>query len=240
MNESNFGNILREARERSGEDLMSVARKLRIRPDILESIEAGDLSNMPPRGYSRNMINAYARYLGLNPTNLVDAYLSQQYQDQVERARKNIRPTGFDMPSGRRHHGLREEIHADERSQARAAAADRVSRDDALSNEYAAIEAESSRNRARRLGLDSQRSSRASRSTDSSSRPSQSRSFGGSSFDTGLFDDIDRGAAESRELSSAERAIAQRPPSTSHSRRAGAVHVGSYNAYGQEIGRASV
>ena len=123
MNESNFGNILREARERSGEDLMSVARKLRIRPDILESIEAGDLSNMPPRGYSRNMINAYARYLGLNPTNLVDAYLSQQYQDQVERARKNIRPTGFDMPSGRRHHGLREEIHADERSQARAAAA---------------------------------------------------------------------------------------------------------------------
>lgn len=40
MNESNFGNILREARERSGEDLMSVARKLRIRPDILESIEA--------------------------------------------------------------------------------------------------------------------------------------------------------------------------------------------------------
>ena len=33
MNESNFGNILREARERSGEDLMSVARKLRIRPD---------------------------------------------------------------------------------------------------------------------------------------------------------------------------------------------------------------
>ena len=56
MNESNFGNILREARERSGEDLMSVARKLRIRPDILESIEAGDLSNMPPRGYSRNMI----------------------------------------------------------------------------------------------------------------------------------------------------------------------------------------
>ena len=235
MNESNFGNILREARERSGEDLMSVARKLRIRPDILESIEAGDLSNMPPRGYSRNMINAYARYLGLNPTNLVDAYLSQQYQDQVERARKNIRPTGFDMPSGRRHHGLREEIHADERSQARAAAADRVSRDDALSNEYAAIEAESSRNRARRLGLDSQRSSRASRSTDSSSRPSQSRSFGGSSFDTGLFDDIDRGAAESRELSSAERAIAQRPPSTSHSRRAGAVHVGSYNAYGQGL-----
>ena len=97
MNESNFGNILREARERSGEDLMSVARKLRIRPDILESIEAGDLSNMPPRGYSRNMINAYARYLGLNPTNLVDAYLSQQYQDQVERARKNIRPTGGDL-----------------------------------------------------------------------------------------------------------------------------------------------
>lgn len=47
MNESSFGNILREARERSGEDLMSVARKLRIRPDILESIEAGTCPTCP-------------------------------------------------------------------------------------------------------------------------------------------------------------------------------------------------
>ena len=196
---------------------------------------------MPPRGYSPQ----YDQRVRALPSALIPRISAStpicrsNTQDQVERARENIRPTGFDMPSGRlRHHGAcgLKRMRADERSQARAAAADRVSRDDALSNGCAAIEAESfpepcptpgTRFPAIRAGL--------ARSTDSSSRPSQSRSFGGSSFDTGLFDDIDRGAAESRALSSAERAIAQRPPSTSHSRRAGAVHVGSYNAYGQGL-----
>ena len=232
MEDLNFGDILREARERSGEDLVSVARKLRIRPDILERIEASDLKNMPPRGYSRNMINAYARYLGLNSTNVVKNYLDAQYRSQVESARKNIRPTGFDMSGAKRHHGLREEVHVDERSKARAAAAERVSRAESEEDEYAAIQAESSRNRAKRLGLSSTRGDRSSRN---SSRPSQARSHGGSSFDEGLFDDIDRGAEGSRELSSAERAIASRPASASHSRRAGAVHVGSYNGYGQGL-----
>ena len=61
MDAMNFGDVLRQARERSGEDIVSVARRIRIRPDILERIEASDLDGMPPRGYSRNMINAYAR-----------------------------------------------------------------------------------------------------------------------------------------------------------------------------------
>ncbi len=235
MEDLNFGDILRSTRERSGEDLVSVARKLRIRPDILERIEASDLKNMPPRGYSRNMINAYARYLGLNSTNVVKNYLDAQYRAQVESARKNIRPTGFDMSGAKRHHGLREEVHADERSRARAAAAERVSQGDGNRDEYAALEAESSRNRAKRLGIDSGRGSRARSSRRDDAHPSQTRSHGGSSFDEGLFDDIDRGAEGSRELSSAERAIASRPPTASHSRRAGAVHVGSYNGYGQGL-----
>ena len=102
MNTTNFGDMLRQARERSGEDILSVARRIRIRPDILERIEASDLDNMPPRGYARNMINAYARYLGLNPTELVKMYLNAQYQNQVEKARASIRPSGFDMSTGHR------------------------------------------------------------------------------------------------------------------------------------------
>ena len=69
-----FGDVLRHAREQSGEDLVSVARRIRIRPDILERIEESDIDSMPPRGYSRNMINAYARYLGLNTTEVVKMY----------------------------------------------------------------------------------------------------------------------------------------------------------------------
>ena len=83
MEQRKFGDILRQAREQSGEDVATVARRIRIRPDILVAIEASNLAEMPPRGYSRNMINAYARYLGLNATDIVGMYLDAQYQYQL-------------------------------------------------------------------------------------------------------------------------------------------------------------
>jgi len=81
------GTILAQARERKGMDLNTVARRLRIRPDILRAIEAGDHAAMPPRGYTRNMVNAYARLVGLNPTEIVDLYLEEAYANQVEKDR---------------------------------------------------------------------------------------------------------------------------------------------------------
>ena len=114
MDEMNFGDVLRQAREQSGEDLVSVARRIRIRPDILERIEASDIESMPPRGYSRNMINAYARYLGLNTTEIVKMYQNAHYRNQVEHARESIKPSGFDMPSTRRE-GARERHQDDPR-----------------------------------------------------------------------------------------------------------------------------
>ncbi len=110
MESMQFGDILRQARERNGEDIMSVARRIRIRPDILERIEASDLDNMPPRGYSRNMINAYARYLGLNQTEIVKMYLDASYNQQVTRARSSARSTGFDMSTPRDRRGRRESV----------------------------------------------------------------------------------------------------------------------------------
>lgn len=92
-----FGTVLREARERKGYDLSSAARRLRIRPDILRAIEEDDFSRMPPRGYTRNMVNAYARLLGLNPTEITRLYLDEAYAYQVGRARTDVAPSGFDM-----------------------------------------------------------------------------------------------------------------------------------------------
>ncbi len=92
-----FGAILREARERRGLDLTTAARRLRIRPVILRAIEENDFSRMPPRGYTRNMVNAYARLVGLNPTELTRMYLDEAYAYQVGRARNEAQPTGFDM-----------------------------------------------------------------------------------------------------------------------------------------------
>ena len=78
-----FGQLLKEARERKGWDLNQTARRLRIRPDILRSIENSDFENMPPRGYTRNMVNAYARQVGLNPTEITRMYLDEYHDFQT-------------------------------------------------------------------------------------------------------------------------------------------------------------
>lgn len=97
MDQVSFGTVLQDARMRKGYDLATAARRLRIRPDILQAIEASDFSRMPPRGYARNMVNAYARYLGLNPTEVTRMYLDEAYAYQVGRARSDTRQSGFDM-----------------------------------------------------------------------------------------------------------------------------------------------
>ncbi len=103
MAQVSSGTILREARERKGYELGTVARRLRIRTDILEAIENGDFSNMPPRGYARNMVNAYARLLGLNPTEIVHMYLDEAYAHQVQKARSSTPSRGaFEIGHERR------------------------------------------------------------------------------------------------------------------------------------------
>ncbi len=97
MDQLGFGDILRQTRERKGLDLNATARRLRIRPDILKAIEEGNFAAMPPRGYSRNMVNGYARYLGLNPTDITGKYLDELYAYQVGAARAVSRSTGIDM-----------------------------------------------------------------------------------------------------------------------------------------------
>lgn len=98
-----FGDVLRDARERKGYDLAGAARRLRIRPDVLRAIEDSDFERMPPRGYARNMVNAYARLVGLNPTQLTRMYLDEAYAYQVGQARSERESSRFDLgPSGRK------------------------------------------------------------------------------------------------------------------------------------------
>ncbi|MBR5259919.1 MAG: helix-turn-helix domain-containing protein [Eggerthellaceae bacterium] len=86
---SSYGDILRNARKRTGMNLGDAAYRLRIRPDILRAIEECDYSRMPPRGYTRNMISAYARMLGLNPNEITQMYLDDAYAFEVGRVRKD-------------------------------------------------------------------------------------------------------------------------------------------------------
>ena len=100
--QDDFGAELKRARTRKGLDINTVARRLRIRPDIIQAIEESDFERMPPRGYARNMINSYAHLLGLNASEITRSYLDAQNAYQVNSARKNTRGTGFDMPGGSR------------------------------------------------------------------------------------------------------------------------------------------
>lgn len=101
--QTSFGDILADARERKGMDVSTAARKLRIRPDILRAIEDGDFARMPPRGYTSNMVGAYARLVGLNPAEMTRAYREEAHQFETGRRSALGRPEsrGLTMPSSR-------------------------------------------------------------------------------------------------------------------------------------------
>lgn len=69
-----FGDILLEQRRRMGLSIQQVANTIKIRPQIIEFFETGNFASMPPRGYAQGMISSYARFLGLNPREVVNAY----------------------------------------------------------------------------------------------------------------------------------------------------------------------
>lgn len=103
MAHNDFGQLLREARERKGYDLPTAARRLRIRPDVIRAIENSDYAKMPPRGYARSMVNAYARLVGLNPTEVTRMYLDGAYDRRGGRqAGQGPARGGFDMPGSPR------------------------------------------------------------------------------------------------------------------------------------------
>ena len=69
-----FGDMLLEQRRRMGLSIQQVANTIKIRPQIIEFFESGNFASMPPRGYAQGMISSYARFLGLNPREVVNAY----------------------------------------------------------------------------------------------------------------------------------------------------------------------
>lgn len=86
-----YGQLLHDAREKRGLDLNTAARRLRIRPDILRAIEEADFARLPPRGYTRNMISAYARLVGLNSSEITSMYLDEVHVFETGRARADER-----------------------------------------------------------------------------------------------------------------------------------------------------
>jgi cytoskeleton protein RodZ len=66
------GVLLRDARERRGEDVDTVARELHIRRVYLEALEAGHLHQLPGQTYAVGFVRTYAEYLGLDQEEMVE------------------------------------------------------------------------------------------------------------------------------------------------------------------------
>jgi cytoskeleton protein RodZ len=84
------GLLLKDAREKQGVSLNAVSAATKISVKVLESIEEGDLSQLPPKTFVRGFVQTYATYLKLDPKTVMDVF-------QEEVGRTGYNPV-FDQP----------------------------------------------------------------------------------------------------------------------------------------------
>lgn len=69
-----LGDVLREAREAKGVDLVRVERDTKIRERYLSALERGEYRELPGSVYTKGFLRNYGAYLGLDPEYLIDLY----------------------------------------------------------------------------------------------------------------------------------------------------------------------
>lgn len=70
-----FSEILASRRRELGYSIGQASRVLRLKEDVLIAFEEGDFESMPKSGYAQGMLASYARYLGLDATEICDIYI---------------------------------------------------------------------------------------------------------------------------------------------------------------------
>src|SRR4051812_2077869 len=71
------GQDLRAARIRRGDDLAAVSRSLKIRKDHLDALEGDRLDDLPGKTYAIGFVRSYARYLGLDATEMTERFKAE-------------------------------------------------------------------------------------------------------------------------------------------------------------------
>jgi transcriptional regulator with XRE-family HTH domain len=69
-----FGDALRRERERRGITLDAIAEQTKVSVALLDGLERGDLSRWPSGIFRRAFVRGYAQAVGLDATNVVDAF----------------------------------------------------------------------------------------------------------------------------------------------------------------------
>ncbi len=84
MQRPRFAEILYTRRKELGLSLSQASKVLKFKEGAIAAFENGDFANIPKSGYAQGMLSSYARYLGLNPHEIVDLF--QQDLEEFERA----------------------------------------------------------------------------------------------------------------------------------------------------------
>lgn len=96
-----IGEKLREAREAEGLTIEDVERKTRIRAKFLQALEAGDLEALPTSVQARGFLRNYARYVGLDPDEVIaELEYALELQNQSRLVALMRRAPGFRRKSG--------------------------------------------------------------------------------------------------------------------------------------------
>lgn len=77
QSDMDFGQYLREARERRGVTLRQIATATRISPRTLEALESNEIRKLPGGIFSRAFVRSYAHEVGLDPDETVRRFLQQ-------------------------------------------------------------------------------------------------------------------------------------------------------------------
>ncbi len=91
-----FGEELRREREMRDISIREISETTKISTRFLEAIESGDFASLPAPVFTRGFIREYASYLGLEPEDIVDRYMSmvarqeQQRENEEEEMRDRI------------------------------------------------------------------------------------------------------------------------------------------------------
>lgn len=78
------GPSLRKIREKAGVDLSEISKELKLRIELLKSLEEERFEALPEAIYLKVHLKNYAVFLGLNPAKVIDEYL-QRYQAWKEK-----------------------------------------------------------------------------------------------------------------------------------------------------------
>jgi cytoskeletal protein RodZ len=95
-----LGDVLREAREAKGVDLVRVERETKIRERYLSALERGEYRELPGSVYTKGFLRNYGAYLGLDPEYLIDLFRLET-TSAVERPRVPTPPRPLAGRKGR-------------------------------------------------------------------------------------------------------------------------------------------